>query len=269
MQSDTPYLLGQSIATLHHERDIKLNLEDDWRAEVSDLVVMDDGRMVICLPFLSKLLIYNTVGPSTDSIFVQAEPLRATAVNNFIVAVTLICSNHIKVYDINNQFILKSISVPTMIKWSDITMSNQKLVVSGQYCLVVIDYQTGQVIQTLKTDCCPVRLQASGDRIFYLSNNNFENNKKLYQYSFTDDRHQTLALPFPPIMITAQQDGSLYILCREGFIHHLTVDCKLLITVIKEGLESLDSFVDLHYNCKQRKLVISSHNSKIKIFHEM
>ncbi|CAG2256580.1 unnamed protein product [Mytilus edulis] len=204
-----PYKLGQSIFTLHHQTDLTSEVGDRG-GYVTDIVMMDDGRLVMCLPNQKRLLICNTDGSQVDSIDVQGKPWCVTAVNNSTVAVTLWYSKCIEMYDINNKLKLKSISVPGMWwKGSDITTINNKLVVGGDNRLLIIDHQTGEVVQTIQTDCDPGRLHGSRDRIFYSDINYFNN--KLYWYSYTDDTHHTLTLPSQPKGMTTLQDGSLYV----------------------------------------------------------
>ncbi|CAC5362387.1 unnamed protein product [Mytilus coruscus] len=248
--SNKPYKLGHSIFTLHHEINLTSVAGDDWR-EVTDIVMMDDGRLVMCLPLQSRLLICDTDGSQVDSIHVQDRLWRVTAVNNSTVAVTLYDSDCIEMYDINNKLKLKSISVPEKLWWGGITTINNKLVVRGDKRLQIIDHQTREVVQTIQTDSNPVRLHGSGDRIFYYDP---YNNNKLYWYSYTDDRHHTLTLPSPPRGMTTLQDGSLYVMCDDESVQHVSSDGKQYKTVTTKGLKKL-KFYCMSYNSKQRKLV--------------
>ncbi|CAC5381876.1 unnamed protein product [Mytilus coruscus] len=275
------YQLGQSIFTLHNQIDLASVINnaltssipnfltsvagDDWRGDVTDKVMMDDGRLVICLPYQCRLLICNTDGSQVDSIDVQVRPLDVTAVNNSTVAVTLLFSKCIEMYDINNKQKLKSISVPRM-RWcfSDITTINNKLVVGVDYKLQIIDHQTGEVVQTIKTDCVPHWLHGSDDRIFYY--NPFNN--KLYWYSYTDGSHHTLTLPSPPRRMTTLQDGSMYVICCDGSVQHVSSDGTKYKTVKTKGIKSIHNDCSLYYNCKQRKLVTCYSLPYINIFHE-
>ncbi|CAG2199118.1 unnamed protein product [Mytilus edulis] len=163
---------GQSLFMLHHQTDLTSVIGgNDWR-DVTDMVMMDDGRLVMCLPRQRRLLICNTDGSQVDSIDVQGGPWCVTAVNNSTVAVTLEWNKCIEMYDINNKLKLKSISVPEMWWWmGNITTINNKLVVCGcDNSLLIIDHQTGEVVQTIQTDCYPDRLHGSGDRLFYCDN---------------------------------------------------------------------------------------------------
>ncbi|XP_076117289.1 uncharacterized protein LOC143085035 isoform X3 [Mytilus galloprovincialis] len=259
------YQLGQPIFTLHHQTDLTSKFGDRG-GYVSDIVMMDDGRLVMCLPLQTRLLICNTHGSQVDSIHVLGNPYYVTAVNNSTVAVTLYDSKCIEMYDIHNKLKLKSISSPGMWCWSGITTINNKLVVGADNTLLIIDHQTGEVVQTIKTDCDPWRLHGSGDRIFYCS----WYNPKLYWYSYTDDRHHTLTLPSPPISMTTLQDGSLYVRCEDGSVQHVSYDGKQYKTVTTKGLQKCTySFVS--YNSKQKELIINhERNNKciFKVFYE-
>ncbi|XP_052089731.1 uncharacterized protein LOC127726383 [Mytilus californianus] len=262
-QPNKPYILGQSIFILHHEINLTLEVGDDLVGYVSDMVMMDDGRLVMCLPWQHRLLICNTDGSQADSIHVQGGPGSVTAVNNSTVAVTLYGSKCIEMFDINNKLKLKSISLPGMLYLIGITTINNKLVVGGVNRLLIIDHQTGEVVQTIQTDRHPGRLQGSGDRIFYCDTNN-----NLYWYSYTDYRHHTLTLPSRSSRMTTLQDGSLYVVCDDRSVQHVSSDGKQYKTVKNKGLKSILFDGSLYYNCKQRKLVTGRSISNIKIFHE-
>ncbi|VDI40626.1 Hypothetical predicted protein [Mytilus galloprovincialis] len=263
-QPNKPYKLGQSIFTLHHQTNLTSKVGDKG-GYVSDIVMMDDGRLVICLPEQNRLLICNTDLSQVDSIPVQGMPRYVTAVNNSTVAVTLYHSKCIEMYDIHNKLKLKSLTVPGRLWWLGIgiTTINNKLAVCSDNKLLIIDHQTGEVVQTIKTDFYPFCLHGSGDIIFYCGNN-----KNLYWYSYTDDRHHTLTLPSPPYRMTTIQDGSLYVMCNDGSVQHVSSDGKQYKTVETIGLKSMNNGGSLYYNCKQRKLVTCYLTSNINIFHE-
>ncbi|XP_071127761.1 uncharacterized protein [Mytilus edulis] len=252
-----PYKLGQSIFTLHHQTDLTSVLGDN-RRDVSDIVMMDDGRLVMCLPDRNRLLICNTYGSQVDSIPVQGNPLYVTAVNNSTVAVTLYDRKCIQMYDINNKLKLKSISVPGMGRKSGITTINNKLVVGSSSSLQIIDHQTEEVVQSIRTDCYPGRLHGSGDRIFYSD----YNNNDLYWYSYTDDTHQTLTLPSPPMRMTTLQDGSLYVVCWNVSVQHVSADGKQYKPV--KTWQSTALCKEIHYNLTQRELV-TMHNNHVTV----
>ncbi|XP_063415522.1 uncharacterized protein LOC134697278 isoform X2 [Mytilus trossulus] len=248
------YKLGQSIFTLHQQTDLTSVLGGDWRG-VTDIVMMDDGRLVMCLPRQKRLLICNTDGSQVDSIDVQGMPYSVTAINNSTVAVTLYLSNCIEMYDINNKLKLKSISLPGICWRSGITTKNNKLVVGGDNILLIIDHQTGKVVQTIQTDCDHNKLHGSGDRIFY---SNYNNNNNLYWYSYTDDRHHTLTLPSTPCRMTTLQDGSLYVRCSDRSVQHVSSDGTQYKQV--KTLQSNPFCESIHYNFTQRQLVTKQNN---------
>ncbi|VDI00189.1 Hypothetical predicted protein [Mytilus galloprovincialis] len=256
-----PYKLGQYIFIVHHQIDLTSVIGGDWSSKVKDIVMMDDGRLVMCLPYQNRLLISNTDGSQVDSIPVQDTPCSVTAVNNSTVAVPLLYSECIEMYDINNKLKLKSIALPDMLWWGiGITTINNKLVVCGENKLLVIDHQKGEVVQTIQADCDPARLHGSGDRIFYCD---IYNNNKLYWYSYTDDTHHTRTLPSGPISMTTLQDGSLYVWCNDGSIQHVSSDGQQYKTV-----HTNLSYGVIQYNFTQRKLMII-HNSLVKVFNEL
>ncbi|XP_076071527.1 uncharacterized protein LOC143042901 [Mytilus galloprovincialis] len=261
-ESIKPYKLGHSIFTQHHEIYLTSVVGDDWSSGVTDIVMMDDGRLVMCLHEQRGLLICNTDGSQVDSIYEQGRPFRVTAVNNSTVAVTL--SLCIGMYDIHNKLKLKSIKVPGLYWVGGITTIHNKLVVSGENCLHIIDHQTGEVVQTIHNEHYPGRLHGSGDRLFYSDRCN---NNKLHWYSYTDDRHHTLTLPSKPLSMTTLQDGSLYVLCIDGSVQHVSVDGKQYKPV-KTFQSTPGLHYVIHYNLIQRKLVFLD-NKLIKIFNEL
>ncbi|CAC5381851.1 unnamed protein product [Mytilus coruscus] len=259
------YKLGQSIFTLHHQTVLPSAVYDDLVGYVTDIVMMDDGRLVVCLPDQDRLLICNTDGSQVDSIDVQGKPWCVTAVNNSTLAVILYDGEFIEMFDINNKLKLKSISLLPMWWWGGITTINNKLVVGDVNRLLIIDHQTGEVVQTIQTGCCPDRLHGSGDRIFYYDYY-YNNNNNLYWYSYTDDRHHTLTLSSPPWRMTTLQDGSLYVMCRDGSVQHVSSDGKQYKTV--KNLQSTSLYGVIHYNLKQKKLV-TIQNKHVTVFNEI
>ncbi|XP_052089743.1 uncharacterized protein LOC127726385 isoform X2 [Mytilus californianus] len=256
-----PYKLGQSIFTFHHQTNLSLVVESG----ILDAVMMDDGRLVICLPIQCRLLIYNTDGSQLDSLPIQGRPWYVTAVSNSTVAVTLYDSKCIEMYDINNKLKLQTILIPGMLQYkSDITTLNKKLIVRVDNRLQVINHQTGEVIQTIKTECHPWRLHGSGDRIFYCDN--YYNNNKLYWYSYTDDRHHTLTLPSPPRSMTTLLDGSLYAMCCDESVQHVSTDGKHYKPV--KTLQSTLMCNGIHYNLTQRKL-LTVQNKHVTVYNEI
>ncbi|XP_071124746.1 uncharacterized protein [Mytilus edulis] len=258
-----PYKLGQSIFIVHHQINltsvVSLVVGDNCGEVVTDIVMMDDGRLVMCLPYQHLLLICNTDGSQVDSMDVQNKPWCITAVNNSTVAITRCDSICIEMYDINNKLKLKSIPVPGMWSWNGITTINNKLVVGDGNILVIID----QMVQTIQTDCQPDWLHGSGDKIFYFDNYINNINNKLYWYSYTDDKHHTLKLPSPPKRMTTLRDGSFYVVCKDGSIQHVSSDGKQYKT-----LQTNLSCDVIQYNFTQRKLIIT-HNGLVKVFNEL
>ncbi|CAG2216454.1 unnamed protein product [Mytilus edulis] len=89
-QQIQPYTLGQSIYVFHHQTDLTSAVGvDDRGGHVTDIVMMDDGRLVMCLPKQKRLVICNTDGSELDGIDVQNVPWFVTAANASTVAVTL------------------------------------------------------------------------------------------------------------------------------------------------------------------------------------
>ncbi|XP_071126240.1 uncharacterized protein [Mytilus edulis] len=84
---------------------------------IPDVVMMDDGRLVLCLFHESRLLICNPDGSQIDSLPVEGCPCCVIAVNNSTVAVTVDKSLKcycIEMYDINNKHKLK---LSTTLQW--------------------------------------------------------------------------------------------------------------------------------------------------------
>ncbi|CAC5381847.1 unnamed protein product [Mytilus coruscus] len=259
-----PYKLGQPIVTLHHQINLTSVVNTSWK--VTDISMMDDGRLVMCLPVQSRLLICNTDGSQVESIHVQGYPWYAAAVNNSTVAVTLWGIKCIEMYDINNKLKLKFISLPGIMRLdSGITAINNKIVVGGENRLHIIDYQTGKVIQTITTKCNPGRLHGSGDRILYCDN---INSNKMYWYSYTNARHHNLTLPSPPWDMTILQNGSLYVVCKDGSVQHVSSDGKQYKPV--KTLQTTPGCDGIHYNLTQRKLMtIQNKNRLVTVYNEI
>ncbi|CAG2205977.1 unnamed protein product [Mytilus edulis] len=84
--------------------------------------------------------------------------------------------------------------------------------------------------------------------------------KKLYQICYTDDRHHTLTLPSTPWRMTTLQDGSLYVVCEDGSVQHVSSDGKHYKPVTTKGLQKLKYIA---YNKMQRQLVTMNMNQNI------
>ncbi|XP_076070277.1 uncharacterized protein LOC143041974 [Mytilus galloprovincialis] len=253
-----PYKLGQDIFYLHHQIDLESLLGESLETLIPDVVMMDDGRLVLCLLYKYSLLICNTDGSQVDSIPVEGEPRYVTAVNNSTVAVTVdypFKCPCIEMYNINNKHKLKSISVPRINSYCGITMMNNKLVVGGDGRLQIVDHQTGEIVQTIETDCIPRWIHASGDKIFFINPLLLSCYNNLYWYSFTDDNIQTLTLPSRPWSITTLQDGSLYVLCEDKSVQHVSSNGKQFKTLKTNHPIVFNSWSKLYYNLKQRKMI--------------
>jgi hypothetical protein len=228
------------------------------------------------------LLIYNIDGSHEDSIPLQCISHGITAIDNSTVAVTSYAT--IDMYDINNKVKLKSIALPgTNSLWyrmcqfyfqlflCNITTINNNIVVGIGNNIVVIDHQTGNMVKKIDTDdISPWCLHGTSDKIFYcehpLYNNN--NNKNIYCYNYCDDQVDKMTLPSPPWSITSLQDGSVYVICSNGSVQHVSSDGKSYKTVTT-GLLSMEKFSVISYNPKQRKLIICDDDEIAKVFDEV
>ncbi|CAC5421625.1 unnamed protein product [Mytilus coruscus] len=263
-----PYKLGQDIFYLHHQIHQSLEMDACLRY-ITDVVIMDNGRLVICLLDNDSLLICNTDGSQEASITVEGRPCFVTAVNNSTVAVTvymLFNNQCIDLYDINQKHKLKSISVPGIKPYCGITMINNKFVVGGLGRLLIVDHQTGETVQIIETDCLPDRIHASGDRIFYTEY--FPPKDNLYWYSFTNDKINKLKLPSALSSMTTLQDGSLYVLCTDGSVQHVSSNGNQFKTLKTNQSQFFNDCCWIQYNSKQRK-IITGNDICVKILHEV
>ncbi|CAC5407350.1 unnamed protein product [Mytilus coruscus] len=190
----SPYKLGQNIFYPHHQINLKSEFSTLLPRATLDVVMMDDGRLVLCSCFQFRLLICNTDGSEIAAIPVDADGSSLTAVNNSTVVVIVnqpLSNPRIELYDINNKHKIKSISLYGFEDTFGMTMINDNLVVGADRELLIIDYQTGEILKSIGTHCHPWGITVSGNRIFF--GEEMENN--LYWYSFTDDKIHTLTLP--------------------------------------------------------------------------
>ncbi|VDI81325.1 Hypothetical predicted protein [Mytilus galloprovincialis] len=129
-----PYKLIQSISALHYQTDLSLIVGHgaDCSGLVTDMVVMDNGSMVMCLPRQDRLLICKIDGSQVDSIDVD-EPWYVTVINRSTVAIIEYHTYCIEMYDINSKRKIKSKSPNRKQICSGITTLNNKLVVSDDY----------------------------------------------------------------------------------------------------------------------------------------
>ncbi|CAC5369057.1 unnamed protein product [Mytilus coruscus] len=260
-----PHTLGQAVFQMDYQINLTSEIPDDKSGLVSDIVMMDDGKLVICLPNQDRLLICYIDGSQIESINVQGEPWYVTTVNNSTVAVTQREGKRIEMYDVNNKLKVNSISVPAILSSCDITTAiHNKLVIYKNYKLLIIDPQTGEVVRKTETICDPFSLHGSDDRIFYCEDND---DKNIYWYSYTDDKHHNLTLPSQPWSMTTLQDGSVYILCIDGSVQHVSSDCKQYKTVESNKPKDLQS---LAYNPNKKKLITRSDRCGIfNVFNEI
>ncbi|XP_052083024.1 uncharacterized protein LOC127720478 isoform X2 [Mytilus californianus] len=256
------YKLGQDIFYLHHQFNLKSVLNIGLIGEITDVALMDDGRLVMCLTDQCRLLICNIDGSQVGTI-----PCCVTAINNSTLAVTVYypVGNHgIEIYDVNNKHKLKYIPVPRMVYIFDITMINDKLVVGADSGLVVVDYQKGEIVQNIGTNCQPWEIYASDNRIFYREY--MQSNKILYWYSFIDDKMHTLTFASIPCSMTSLGDGSLYVICTDGCIQHVSSNGKQFRTLKTNQSQFFNDCPYIRYNSKQKIMVtynVKTENAQI------
>ncbi|CAG2229017.1 unnamed protein product [Mytilus edulis] len=90
-----PYTLGQDIFYLHHQIDLKSELDESYISYIPNVVMMDDGRLVLCSIVRQFLFICNTDGSQVDSIRVCRRPWYVTVVNNSTVAVAFVRASNV------------------------------------------------------------------------------------------------------------------------------------------------------------------------------
>jgi len=272
-----PYKLGEDIFCLHHQFEEELPHKDF----VYYVVMMDDGRIVFSISSFCSididfngnhmLLTYNINGSHEDSIPLQNDPFGITVIDNSTVAVASI--NTIDMYDINNKVKLKSIVLSGInfdlhqLGWSDITTINNNLVVGARNGIMIIDHQTLDVIKTIDTNgISPWCLHGTSDKIFYCDDSLFNNN--IYCYNYSDDQVDIKTLPSQPCSITSLPDGSVYVVCENGSVQHVSSDRQSYKTVTTKGLTPMKEQVVISYNPKQRKLVTCT-DGKFQVFDEV
>ncbi|VDI47389.1 Hypothetical predicted protein [Mytilus galloprovincialis] len=229
------YQLGQNIFYFHQQLNLQLLFNNDKEIWISDVKMMDDGRLVFCLPFERRILICKTDGSQRDSIYVHRRSCNVTAVNNSVVAVTVPSLtegdliDRIEMFDLNTKHKLKSISVTGMVSFYGITILNNKFVVGGVGKLLIVDHETGETIQTIETGCRLNNLHASGDKIFFTDVFSGNLNKTLNWYNYIDKTLYTKTLSSSSTSITSLQDGSL--MEREDKRRYLVVGSVILEVV--------------------------------------
>lgn len=230
--------------------------------------MMDDGRLVFCSCYPFRLLISNTEGLEIEVIPVYVNGSCLTVVNNSTVAVIV---NHalsypiIDLYDINIKDKIESVSLHGFEDTYGMTMIDDKLLVGADMILLKIDYQTGEILQSIGIHCHPWGINVSGNKIFF--SEEYENN--IYWYSFTDDKIHTLTLPSIPYPMTTLRDGSLFVLCEDGSIQHVSSDGKQFKTLEKNQSQVFSYAGRIRYNLKQKKMVTYSSKFGMTILHEL
>ncbi|CAG2221389.1 unnamed protein product [Mytilus edulis] len=171
-----------------------------------------------------------------QDIFYQIHQFTTVScINNSTVAVTLPNCDRIDIWNINNRQKVKSIQLSTPCY--GITTINNKLVVGCKGRLLIIDPQTEEVERTIDTgDCTPVRLCGSGDSIFYTNESHF-----LYHYSHSNNEIIEVELSSQLSDVTTLQDGSVYVICYDGSVQHVSSDGKKYKQVTTKGLTSFGS----------------------------
>ncbi|XP_052100528.1 uncharacterized protein LOC127734606 isoform X2 [Mytilus californianus] len=256
-QERKSYKLGQDIFYQHHQ----FTLESTSSFNKNKAVITDVGQVAYMHWDNLSIEIYNTDGSHVSTIPLQGQPWDITVVNNSTVAVTLPLCYSIDICDINNKQRVKSIQLSTSC--FGITTINSKLVVGCKGRLLIIDPQTEKVEKTIDTGGYPIRLCGSGDGIFYTDGNYY-----LHHYSHSNNKISKRKLPSKPCDVTILQDGSVYVLCEDGSVQHVSSDGKKYTQVTTKGLTSLEyPSKKISYNPVQRKLVISALNS-ITVFQQ-
>lgn len=245
----SPYILGQDVFYPHHLFDLRSVLNCIFLRSILDAVMMDDGRLVIGLFVHGILLICNTDGSEEATIRLDGEHGKMTAVNNSSVAICVksqFSDARIELYDINNKHHLKSISLCGVADIFGSTIINDKLVVGIDKQLLI-----GKILQGIETHCQPFGITVSGSRIFF--SEEMENN--LYWYSCTDFNKHTLVLPSIPFSTTTLHDGSLYVLCEDGSVQHVSSDGEQFRPLKTNQSNFFDFPGWIRYNSKQKKMV--------------
>lgn len=267
------YQVGQDIFYLHQQINLRSLFNEDEGKLITDIKMMDDGRLVLCVPDQSKVLICNKDGSNVDNIPVRGTPCCLTTVNSSTVAIVVVKSfrsSYIEMYDINYKNKLKWIQVAGMKSACGISTINNKLVVGGLRTLMIVDHQGEKTIQKIKIRCTPEAIHASDNKIFFKNHRTgFISNemKKLKWYSFSGKKEQGKILPSDPYSITSLRDGSLCVLCIDGSIHHVSGDLKDEKAVNTNNVEALKIGNIISCNAKQNTMVLRN-NMILSIFQE-
>ncbi|XP_063432408.1 uncharacterized protein LOC134714780 [Mytilus trossulus] len=258
-QQRKSYILGQDI---FYQIQQFTTIPYSTFLQENKAVITNDGHVAYIQLDNCSIKIYNTEGSHVCTIPLQGKPWDITVVNNSTVAVTISFSESIDIWDINNQQKVKSIQLS--FGCYGITTINNKLVVGCRRRMMIIDPQTEEVEKTIDTgDRTPIRLCGSGDGIFYTDYNSYH----LYQYSYFNNKITKLMLPSQPSDMTILQDGSVYVICINGSVQHVSADGKKYKQVTPKRLTSLGCRFGINYNPRQNKLAITDKNS-ITVFNE-
>ncbi|XP_076101385.1 uncharacterized protein LOC143071136 [Mytilus galloprovincialis] len=252
-QQRKSYKLGQDIFYQIHQF---TTVSCSTFSPYNKAVITNDGHVAFLQWENCSIEIYNTDDSHVGTIQLQRRPFNITVVNNSTVAVTLCICDRIDIWNINNRQKVKSIQLST--RCYGITTINNKLVVSCPGGLLIIDPQTEKVERTIETgDCTPFRLCVSGEGIFYTD----DFSHYLYYYSHSNNQISILKLSSEPSDVTTLQDGSVYVICYDGSVQHVSSDGKKYKQATTKGLTVLGGFPGLSYNPVQRKLVTTNEDS--------
>ncbi|XP_071166402.1 uncharacterized protein [Mytilus edulis] len=251
-QQRKSYKLGQDIFyQIHQFTTVSCSTVFSY----SKAVITNDGHVAYIQWDRYSIDIYSTDGSHVDTIQIQNMPWDMTLFNNSTVAVTLFICDRIDIWNINNRQKVKSIQLSTSCY--GITTINNKLVVSCPGGLLIIDPQTEIVEKTIDTgNCTPIRLCGSGDSIFYTNESH-----SLYHYSHFNNKITKVKLSSQPFDVTTLQDGSVYVICDDGSVQHVSSDGKKYKHVTTKGLTSVGIVWGISYNPVQKKLVILDDDS--------
>lgn len=265
-----PYKLGQDIFYLHYLINVNSILNEPIIGVVSDIVMMDNGRLVMCLMRRKLLLVCNTDKTQVVKIPVEFQPFCLTPVNISVVAVYVyqFRNSYIEMYDINNKCKLLSIPVSIMDNVLGLKIIHDKLVVCLDKGLLIVDYQTDEIeVQNVETHCEPWGVETFGDRIFYIE---FLQSEFLYWYCLTDDKIHKLRLPAIPWSITALSDGSLYVMCMDDSVQHVSSNGIHFKTLKTNQSSDFSDCYYIRYNSRQKKIIaLNTETGNVKIFHEI
>lgn len=103
-----------------------------------------------------------------------------------------------------------------------IAVINDKLIIGANKGLVIIDYQTGELVKYVEIHIVLTGIHTSDGKIFF---GHYKQNI-LYWYSSANDNIHTIISPSIPRSMTTLQDGSLYVLCTDWSVRHVSTDVQ-------------------------------------------